>query len=45
MKGIGVMWILMYCTYISIIPIILIFCDSIGINNEFQEFHDYLDCK
>lgn len=45
MKGIGVMWILVYCTYISIIPIILILCNSIGFSDEFQEFKDYLDCK
>ena len=39
------MWILILCLYISIIPIVLIYCKSIGVDDEFQEFHDYVDYK
>ena len=39
------MWILLLCIYISIIPIVLNSCKSIGFDDKFQEFHDYIDCK
>lgn len=39
------MCILMLCIYISIIPLILISFKSIGFDDEFKEFHDYLDCN
>jgi hypothetical protein len=44
-KGIRFMLKLLLCTYISIIPIVLIFCKSIGFDDKLQEFHDYIDCK
>lgn len=39
------MWKLIFCTYIAIIPIVLISCKSIGFEDKLQEFHDYIDCK
>lgn len=37
------MRILMLCTYIAIIPLILNSFKSIGFDDQFKEFHDYLD--
>ena len=39
------MWILILCVYISIIPIVLISCKSIGFDDELEEVHDYIDCN
>ena len=44
-KGIRFMWISILCAYISIIPIVLISCKSIGIEDKLKEFNDYIDCN
>ncbi|GAA0753785.1 hypothetical protein GCM10008907_11950 [Clostridium sartagoforme] len=39
------MLILILCAYISIIPIVLISCKSIGFDDELKEVNDYIDCN
>lgn len=39
------MFILILCVYISIIPIVLISCKSLGFDDELKEAKDYIDCK